>query len=319
LILTLTINPAIDRNVRADRLAFEDRGYILDTSESPGGRGINASRVLHCFGAKTLAIVTSGGKVGRRFEQLLAKSHFPTEVVPIEDEMRTNLTISDRQGLTIKLNEFGPTLSQDELHAVHAAVERHLDQATWLMICGSLPPGVPANFYCALVEQARRKGVKTLLDTDGEALIEGLEAQPAVVTPNQNEAERLLSRALITRNHFFEAVERIHAMGAEQAIISLGSRGAVGLCGDSLIEVVPPRVEAVSPIGAGDALAAAFVWSLDRGDRFRDALHWGVAAGTASAMLPGVTFATLEQAAEVRKSTEVRQVTRRDTATLSTA
>lgn len=307
LILTLTINPAIDRNVLADRLAFEDRGYILDTSESAGGRGINASRVLHSFGADTLAIVTSGGKIGKRFEKLIETSHFPAEVVHIEDEMRMNLTISDKQGLTIKLNELGPAVSDREQRAVEAAVEKHLGGASWLMICGSLPPGVPAHFYTSLVNLAKNRGVKTLLDADGDALLHGLEAAPAVVTPNQQEAERLLNRALITRSHFFEAADRIHGMGAEQVIISLGSRGAVGRCGDSLYEAVPPRVEAISPIGAGDALAAAFVWAVDRGETFKDALRWGVAAGTASATLPGMMFAPLPQVQDTYKLVEVRE------------
>src|SRR5689334_13786316 len=98
LIVTLTINPAIDHNVTADRLVFEDRAYILATSDSAGGRGINASRVIHSFGGKTLAIVTSGGTSGTRFEELLKSSGFPTEVVRIQRELRTNLTISDKHG-----------------------------------------------------------------------------------------------------------------------------------------------------------------------------------------------------------------------------
>ncbi|MGH9594759.1 MAG: PfkB family carbohydrate kinase, partial [Bryobacteraceae bacterium] len=107
MILTLTINPAVDRNVSVDRLVFDDRAYILATSESAGGRGINASRVLHSYGAKTLAILISGGKNGERLEALLQDAGFPFEAVPVAHEIRTNLTISDQQGLTAKLNEQG--------------------------------------------------------------------------------------------------------------------------------------------------------------------------------------------------------------------
>jgi fructose-1-phosphate kinase PfkB-like protein len=103
-----------------------------------------------------------------------------------------------------------------------------------------------------------------------------------------------------------EAVERIHGMGAESVIVSLGSRGAIGKSTAELVEVVPPRIEAVCPIGAGDALAAAFVWARDRKDDFADALRWGVAAGTASAKLPGMTYANLEQTTEVYTRVEVR-------------
>ena len=199
MILTLTINPAVDRNVTVDRLAFEDRGYILSQSQSAGGRGINASRVIHSFGGKTVAVAVTGGDAGRLFESFTKASGFPMDLAPIAHEMRTNLTITDKQGLTVKLNELGPPLSTMELDNIANMVEKRLGNATWFMICGSMPPGVPPHFYNHLLELAHRKKVKTLLDTDEGSLMHGLEAGPTVVCPNQQEAERLLNRALITR------------------------------------------------------------------------------------------------------------------------
>ena len=176
------------------------------------------------------------------------------------------------------------------------------------MICGSVPPGVPAHFYSHLIELAHEKKVKTLLDTDGDALLHGLEAQPTVVTPNQQEAERLLNRALITRTHLVDAVERIHGMGAHSVVLSLGSRGAIGRSGKELVEVIPPRIEALCPIGAGDALAAAFTWAMGKNKGFVDAVRWGVAAGTASAKLPGVTYANLDQTKQMYLHVDVRSI-----------
>jgi 1-phosphofructokinase family hexose kinase len=308
LILTLTINPAVDRNVTVDRLAFEDRGYILSTDETPGGRGINASRVIHSFGGKTVALAVTGGPVGERFESLSGCCGFPMELVRIANDIRTNLTITDKQGLTVKLNELGPALSEKELDSVSAKVESKLDKTSWIMICGSVPPGVPPHFYNHLIELAHKKKVKTLLDTDGDGLLHGLEAQPTVVTPNQQEAERLLNRALITRTHLVDAVERIHGMGAQSVVLSLGSRGAIGRTAQDLIEVIPPRIDAVCPIGAGDALAAAFTWAIDKNANFVDAVRWGVAAGTASAKLPGITFATLDQTKHLYAHVDVRSI-----------
>ncbi len=308
MILTLTVNPAIDRNVTADRLVFEDRSYILSTRESAGGRGINASCVIHSFGGETRAVTVSGGESGQRLKGFLTSCGYPVDVVRIRNEIRTNLTITDRQGLAVKLNEHGPAVDAAELKELEKTVENRLPGAAWLMLCGSLPPGAPADFYARLISTARARGVKTMLDTDGEALIEGLEAQPTVVAPNQQEAERLLARALITRQHFLEAAERIQAMKAESVVLSLGARGAVGIDGGRLFEAVPPRVEAVCPIGSGDALAAAFVWAMSRRGDFADALRWGVAAGTASARLPGVTFASLRDTRRVYKQVEIRSV-----------
>ena len=306
LIVTLTINPAIDRNIEADRLVFEDRAYILSQSDSAGGRGIISSSVLHSFGSKTLAIVTSGGKTGKRFEKLLAASGFPVEVVRIAEEIRQNFTITDKHGLTIKLNQAGPPITDGELEQIERAVAARLGKADWLMLCGSIPPGVAPDFYRKLIGLAHKHNVKTLLDTDGEALAHGVEAGPTVVKPSQQEAERLLSRALITRAHFLEAATRIKAMGPETVLISLGSRGAIATDGHRVVEALAPRIDAGSPIGAGDAMAAAYVWALTKKKDFPDAVRWAVAEGTASAKLPGMLSATLDQAKAIYKAVEVR-------------
>lgn len=306
LILTLTINPAIDRTISVDRLVFEDRAYILDRTEAAGGRGINASLVVHRFGGKTLALLTSGGTAGERIEKMLAGVGFPFEAVRVRNESRTNFTISDKQGLAIKLNEVGQPIAPAELAEIRALVQARLDKATWLMICGSIPPGVSTSFYSEIINLAQKRGVKTLLDTEGDALLHSFEARPALITLNQHEAERLLGRALITRTQIMEAIDRIHKMGPASVILSLGSRGAVGASADGVFEALPPHIDALCPIGAGDALAAAFTWSMYKKKSFAESLRWGVAAGTAKAKLPGMTFPTLEQTRAVFKQVELR-------------
>lgn len=307
LILTLTINPAIDRMITADKLVFEDRGYILDRSEVAGGRGINASQVVHSFGGKTTAVLTAGGATGERMEELLGDLGFPFDLVRVHAESRTNLTISDKQGLTVKLNERGAALDAHELKEIKKRVEARLPKTQWLMICGSVQPGVSPHFYCEIIEMAKSHGVKTLLDTDGEALHHALEAKPTVIMPNQHEAERLLSRAIITRGQSLEAVGVMQAMGPESVILSLGARGAIGSSPDGVFEAIPPRIEALCPIGAGDALGAAFAWSMEKKKSFADALRWGVATGSAAAKLPGLSFPTFNEARAMYKQVELRQ------------
>ena len=307
MIVTLTVNPTIDRVISVDRLAFEDRAYINSNRESAGGRGINASCVIHSFGGQTLAVLICGGDAGKRLQEHLQCDGLPFQVVPVENEIRTNLTITDKHGLTVNLNEAGPTLSKAEVARVERAVTETLDRASWLMICGSLPPGVPPSFYGTLIAAARKKKVKTLLHADGEALRHGIEERPTVATPNQQEADRLLGRTLLTRTHYLEAAERMRAMGPESVVLSLGSRGAVGAFREGLFEALPPRVDAVCPIGAGDALSAAYAWAMERKNNGVEALRWGVAAGTASARLPGMKFASLEQTREIYQQVELRR------------
>ncbi len=300
------MNPAIDLTIAVDRLAFDDRAYILSSKDSPGGRGINAAYVIHSFLAAKTSSPSSPphGDRGARFEHYMLDCGFPIATVPIRNDIRLNFTIVDRHGLDGQAQRArSAPRTRRAVEPSKAPSKRNWPNASWLMLCGSLPPGVPADFYAQLIARAKKRGVKTLLDADGEALSRGVEAGPTVVTPNQQEAERLLGTVLLTRSHALAAVRRIRAMGAESVVLSLGSRGAIGAVhwqgADQLWEAAPPRVEAISPIGAGDALAAALTWSLHNGDDFPEALSWGVAAGSASAQLPGTSFATLDQAAEI--------------------
>ena len=308
-ILTLTVNPALDRIVTVDRLVFEDRAYIESTTEAAGGRGINAARVLTTFGATVTAVTTAGGENGRKFEEHLQQDQFGKEVVKIRNGIRTNLTISDRQGLSVKLNERGPTVSQLEQSRIIRAVEKLLPNTSWALLCGSLPPGVDPRLYTKLIELAAKHKVETLLDTDGDALLHGIEAKPTIVKPNQSEAERLLNTALITRSQLIEAVQRMKAMGPASVVLSLGSRGVIAATStEGVLEVIPPAVEALCPIGAGDAMSAAIVWALDRQESFSEALRWGVAAGTASSKLPGITLANLEQTRAIYPQTQITRI-----------
>src|ERR1700683_2931043 len=234
LIVTLTVNPAIDRTISVDHLAFEDRAYITSTRESAGGRGINSSQVIHSVGGDTIAVLTSGGKAGRRLQRHLNDCGYQVRVAPVENETRTNLTITDQRGLTVNLNEKGPETAKAELAGIESVVRECLNGAGWLLVCGSLPPGVPASFYGKLIALARRRKVQTLLHASGDALREGIKSRPTVAAPNQSEAERLLERSLLTRTHYLEAAQHIREMGPESVVLSLASRGAVAAFADGL-------------------------------------------------------------------------------------
>jgi 1-phosphofructokinase family hexose kinase len=308
LIVTLTLNPAIDHTIGVDHLAFEDRAYIQSSSESAGGRGINSSRVIQSFGGETLALTISGGATGERLLGYLKDADFRSRAVAVRNEIRTNLTITDQRGLTVNLNETGPELSAAEVGKVERSVVRALDRAKWLLLCGSIPPGVPPSFYARLIGLARKKRVHTLLHASGEALREGVAARPSVVTPNQTEAERLVERSLLTRTHYLDAAEEIRRMGPDVVMLSLASRGAVAACSSGLYEAIPPPIEAVCPIGSGDALTAGYAWRMNQPRAtVSDALRWGVAAGTASALQPGMAFASFAETESMYHRVEMRR------------
>ena len=308
MIVTLTVNPAIDCTYTTDRISYEDRVYVRSSFEQAGGKGINAARVIHALGGEVLAIATAGGNTGKRLAALLADSGLPVSLVPIRQPIRRNLTISDLQGLTIKLDEAGPEISAVEERRIETVTRGKLEGAAWLLLCGSLPPGLSPDYYARLIQMAREKGVRTLLDTGGEALRVGLEARPTLVKPNRQEAERLLNRPLLTRHHAVDALHQIAGMGAETVVLSLGSEGALGVSGNGSYQVRAPEIRQACPIGAGDALAATCVWALSRQEPFAEALRWGVAAGTAAAATPGTSFASLSETRRMRERVQVEEL-----------
>lgn len=308
MIVTLTVNPAIDHTITTDRISYEDRIYVRSSFEQAGGKGINAARVIRGFEAGVVALATCGGGAGKRFAGLLKASGLPVTLIPIRQPIRRNLTISDLQGLTLKLDEAGPEISREEEQTIEAAVRLHLKDARWLLLCGSLPRGMNPDFYARLIQMAREQNVKTLLDTGGDALRLGLEARPTMVKPNRPEAEKLLNRHLLTRQQSIEALQEISRMGPESVVLSLGSQGAMGASRNGHYQALAPEIQQACPIGAGDALAATCVWALSNNESFPEALRWGVAAGTAAAATPGTAFASLKETQQMREQVQVEEI-----------
>jgi 1-phosphofructokinase family hexose kinase len=308
MILTLTLNPAIDLTITTNRIVYDDRTFIQSETEHAGGKGINAAQVIHAYGGDVHAIAPIGGERGQRFARLVAASQIPVTLIPVAGDTRRNFAIIDDQGLMIKLDQPGSKLSDEELQRVEDAVREHLPRASWLMLNGSVPPKAPPDFYARLIRLAREHGVLTTLDSSSEALRLGLEAGPTLAKPNRPEAERLLDRTILSEAQAAAAARDIQKMGAEQVILSLGSQGAIGAWDEGLLRAVLPAVQTGCAIGAGDVLAAICVLGLSKGQSFPDAFRWAVAGATAAASNPGLTFAPPEQTERMKAQIEMRSI-----------
>lgn len=308
LVLTLTLNPAVDVSIATESIAYDDRVYITAESAQPAGKGINAANVLHRYGAQVEAISTFGGELGSRFANLLAESQLPVTLIPVRGETRRNIAITDSEGLTLKLDQRGSALATDELKRVEAKLLERLPHAKWLTMTGSLPPGLAVDTYGRLIGIAREHGVSTLLDTSGDALLAGLEAGPTLAKPNRPEAERLLGRSLFSEAEAVAGAEEIQAMGAQRVLLSLGSQGAVAVWEGGRLRAKPPVTATGSPIGAGDVAGAVCILGLLRGETFPEAFRWAVAAGTVAAGLPGLDFGKLEDVEQMCSRVEVHEV-----------
>ena len=308
LVLTLTLNPAVDVSIATERIVYDDRVYITAESSQPAGKGINAANVLHRYGATVEAIAPFGGEMGSRFANLLAESQIPVTLIPVHGQTRRNIAVTDAEGLTLKLDQRGSTLTEEELGRIESKLLEKLPRANWLTLTGSLPPGVDCSTYAHLIALAQKHGVSTLLDTTGEALPLALAAGPSLAKPNRPEAERLLGRSLFSEADAIAGAEEICAMGAERVLLSLGSQGAVAVWAGGRLRALPPGAATGSPIGAGDVLGAVCIWALLRGESFPEAFRWAVAAGTVAAGLPGLDFGDLKEVEKMRPRVEVHEV-----------
>jgi 1-phosphofructokinase len=284
MIVTLTLNPSVDRTVEVETLARGEVMRAVGVRVDPGGKGINVSRALASHGIPTRAVVTVGGAEGEHLVALLRGTGIEIVPVPIQGAIRSNITVAEPDGTTTKLNEPGAQLSAEELAAVIRAVRTAAESADWLVASGSLPTGTPATFYADLVSMLAGSGTRVAVDTSGAALEAVLAAGPTLVKPNRDELAGVTGRRLGTIADVVGAASRLRDLGAGAVLASLGADGAVLVDEDGAIHGRTPAVPPLSSVGAGDAMLAGF---LAGGGKGADALVEGLAWGAAAVLQPG--------------------------------
>lgn len=285
-VVTVTPNPALDRTLRVDELSFGGIARVQAVREDPGGKGINVSRVLREFGCPTAALGFLGGSTGRSLADTMATLGIDADFIAVPGETRTNLTVTDGTR-EIKVNGPGPEVPPSAIEALVARVRKRARESSAVVLAGSLPPGIPADFYADLIRIIRDEGSKPVLDTAGPPFAHGVAAGPYLIKPNRREAETLLGIPLDTDDALREAVCRLSGYGISIVALSLGSGGAVCACGAMIWRAEVRPVAVLSSVGAGDALLACLLLALLGGADPSTALTVGTAAGLASATLPG--------------------------------
>jgi len=279
MIVTLTLNPSVDRTVEVETLARGEVMRALRVRVDPGGKGINVSRALAAHHLPTRAVVTVGGAEGEHLVTLLRETGIEIVPVPVQGAIRSNITVVEPDGTTTKFNEPGAQLSTEELAAVVEAVKGAVGSADWLVASGSLPAGTPANFYADLVNMLAGSGTKVAVDTSGPALEAVLAAGPSLVKPNRDELAEVTGKRLGTIADVVEAAGRLRGRGAGAVLASLGADGAVLVDDQGATHGRTPAVPQLSSVGAGDAMLAGFLAGGGTGaDALVEALAWGAAA-----------------------------------------
>ncbi len=287
MILTLTLNPTVDIAADADRVQPVRKVRTRDETFDPGGGGVNVARVLRELGGRTLAVILAGGVSGRFLEELLDEGGVPRRSVPVAGRTRISHTVHDRStGQEFRFVPEGPEIAAAEWQAALDVLEEA--PAGCVVASGSLPRGVPEDFYARAAAIAARRGQRFVLDTSGAPLRAALGAGVALIKPSRGEFEALVGRPLPTPEAQAEAAQALVRDGAAGLVaVTLGHEGAL-LAGDGLLLRLPAlEVPAVGAVGAGDSFLAAMVLALARGEDPREAFAWGLAAGAAAVMRPG--------------------------------
>jgi len=288
MIATVTLNPSLDKTFTVEGLVLDEANRWTSFRRDAGGKGINVSRVIHELRGKTIAYGFIGGVDGDILKHLLQEQGVPFDFTPIKGEIRSNLIISNvKTHRQTRIDAPGPYISKGELESLISKITHTEPKPNFLVLAGSVPPGVPDNVYERLIEEAKSRGIKTVLDSDEQWLREGIKAKPNVIKPNIHEAEDLLGAKLKDEESIIQAAKTFVEQGIEVATISRGPAGFIVATRKQLLKVTAPQVEVRSTVGAGDSAIAGLVLSLTRGDTIEEASRLAVAAGTATALTPG--------------------------------
>ena len=283
MIVTVTPNPSIDHTLQVQALVPDAVHRAIRSGFEPSGKGVNIALALHHAGVPVTAILPLGGGTGGQLRALLVQHHLSVTVVPIDGEIRTNVTVLDRTGVTTKFNETGPRLSDLEARALATASTRE-PVADWTVWAGSLPPGFTAGHLSDAVASTRAAGGRVALDCSGAALRAVLagrrEAMPHLIKPNRDELAELTGAVLTSLGDVVARARRLVDAGVEEVLVSLGGDGAVLVSATGAWHGRAPVAAVVNTAGAGDALLAGYLAAADLGpeQRLASALRFGADA-----------------------------------------
>ena len=282
MIITVTMNPAIDKTVEIDALKPGGLNRIRKVEYDAGGKGINVSKTIHELGGESIATGFLGGNAGRTIENVLDARKIMHDFIWVDGETRTNTKVFEENGAVTELNEPGPAISEEQIGKLMNKLENYAGVNTLIVLSGSIPGGVGKDIYEKIIRMAHEKGSQVLMDADGEVFRLSLEAGPDIIKPNRVELEEYARiDYLASGKELLEMTRKLMKKGIHTAAVSMGKSGAMFVRGG--YEAVCPAlpVKAHSTVGAGDAMVAAlaYAWDQKLGDEETVRLCMAASAG----------------------------------------
>ncbi|MBP5094104.1 MAG: 1-phosphofructokinase [Abditibacteriota bacterium] len=296
MIITVTPNTAVDKTYMVHGFALDKVNRPESAHTVPGGKGVNVSRVLRTLGVDTIATGFIAGSAGAMIEHGLTNEEIPHDFVRTEGESRLCMGIIDPEnGTQTEINEAGPNISEEDLNALKDKIISLLPSADYIAFCGSVPAGIPDDFYAEMIKTANDAGVKTVLDSSGVQLRNGIKASPKIIKPNTNELSQVAETEIFTLEEILDGAKTFRTLyGVETVAVTMGRTGAMVIRGDEAYAAKSPEIEFVSAVGSGDSFLAAFMAAEMKGCSLGECLEWATAAGAANAAISGSGFCTKE-------------------------
>jgi tagatose 6-phosphate kinase len=311
-IVTVTLNAAIDRTLTVPNFQLGHRHRASQGLTLAGGKGINVARALKRLDVPVVATGLAGGRTGTRIVEELTSEAILNDFVRIADESRTSSAVVDpTAGTYTEINEWGPHVEPDELAMLLEKISYLARGADMVVFAGTLPRGVEDSFYAEAIRDLNRRNVPAVLDSEGPPLRLGVEAEAFLVTPNQREAEGLVGQEFGDDEDYTMALDRIADMGARNVLITSDTRSFGLFRADRKrisFRADAPNVEPVSAVGSGDVLLAAFLAARLAEKPLEEALRAAVAAGAASTLEVGAGRFEPREASKLQSSVDVREL-----------
>ncbi len=297
-IVTITLNPAIDKSSSVAHVVAERKLYCKAPRFEPGGGGVNVSRAINKLGGESLLLYPAGGLTEKRLQELMDEEGLNHRPFPIEGMNRESLVILEEStGQQYRFGMPGPPLRKEEWETFIRELASMEPSPDYVVASGSLPPGAPRDFYARVARVGKKRGGKVIIDVSGEALDAALREGVFLLKPNVREFRELVGNEIKEESQIKAAARKmVESDRCEVLVISLGAAGALVVSEKFAEHILPPTVPIISKVGAGDSMVAGIVLSLARGNPLRESVLFGVAAGTAAVMTPGTELCRREDA-----------------------
>ena len=288
MILTLTVNPALDIYTTVDHIESSEKLRCEAPTKDPGGGGVNVSRVIKRLGGNSKAIYTKGGFTGSIFKQLLEEEAIDQDPVEVQNDLRQNFAVTETStGDLFRFGLPGAELQESEYGEILEKINQY-KEADFLVASGSLPPGAPSDFYARVARKAKANDIRVILDTSGKAFKAVLEEGAFLIKPNMKELQDLTGRKVESEEEQKRLLlDVLRDYNIEVIVASLGAKGAFLATEGTVRHYPAPSVEHISSIGAGDSMVAGISYSLSQGSSLEEAVLMGLACGSATIKSPG--------------------------------